>query len=97
MISVRRHSTGTELLVAACDCGLIGKRFEEGELRLELRPGFFEGEKVDKRLFLEVLALATIANLAGEETVNAAIEAGFVDPECIIRIQGVPHAQLVRM
>lgn len=97
MISVRRHCTGNELLIAACDCGLLGRRFEEGELRLEITAGFFEGEKVEKELFLEVLSLATMANLVGDETVNAAIEAGQVDPECVIRIQGVPHAQLVRM
>ena len=97
MISVKRHSTGTQLLVAACDRGLIGKLFVEGELCLEVRASFFEGENVDKRLFLEVLALSTIANLVGEETVGAAVEAGMVDPECIIRIDGVPHAQLVRM
>lgn len=97
MISVKRHSAGTQLLVAACDCGLIGKRFEEGELCLEVKAGFFEGEKVGKELFLEVLSLATIANLVGDETVGAAIGAGLVDPGCVIRIQGVPHAQLVRM
>jgi hypothetical protein len=97
MISVKRHSTGNELLVAACDSAILGKRFEEGELCLELRAGFYDGERVDRRLFLEVLALATIANLAGEETVGAAVEAGMVDPECVIRIGGVPHAQLVRM
>jgi len=97
MISVRRHMTGGELLVAACDAELVGKRFEEGELCLELRASFYEGERVDRRLFLEVLALATIANLAGEEAVGAAVEAGLVDPECVIRIGGVPHAQLVRM
>lgn len=97
MISVKRHCCGSELLIAACDIGLIGQRFEEGDLCLELRAGFFDGERVDARLFLEVLSLATIANLAGEETVTAAIEAGFVDPECVIRIRGVPHAQLVRM
>ena len=97
MISVRRHLTGGELLVAACDAALLGKRFEEGELRLELLPGFYDGERVDRRLFLEVLSLATIANLAGEETVGAAVEAGLVDPECVIQIDGVPHAQLVRM
>ncbi len=97
MISVRRHSAGSELLVAACDLALVGRRFEEGELCLELRAAFFEGEKVDRALFLKVLALATIANLAGEETVGAAVEAGFVDPGCILRVQGVPHAQIVRM
>jgi hypothetical protein len=97
MISVRRHLAGGELLVAACDAALVGRRFEEGELCLELRPGFYDGERVDRKLLLEVLALATIANLAGEETVGAAVEAGLVDPECVIRIKGVPHAQLVRM
>ena len=97
MISVRRHMTGGELLVAACDAELVGKRFEEGELCLELRASFYEGERVDRRHFLEVLALATIANLAGEEAVGAAVEAGLVDPECVIRIGGVPHAQLVRL
>ncbi len=97
MISVKRHMTGNELLVAACDAALIGKRFEEGELCLEIRASFYDGERVDKRLLLEVLALATIANLAGEETVGAAVEAGLVDPVCVIRIGGVPHAQLVRM
>lgn len=97
MISVKRHRCGNEVLIAACDSGLIGGRFEEGELCLELKAGFFDGERVDARLFLEVLALATIANLAGEETVTAAIGAGFVDPQCVLRIGGVPHAQLVRM
>jgi len=97
MISVKRHSAGNELLVAACDAALIGRRFEEGELCLELSAGFYDGERVGRDLFIEVLALATIANLAGEETVGAAVEAGLVDPECVIRIQGVPHAQLVRL
>ncbi|MBM4248733.1 MAG: DUF424 family protein [Euryarchaeota archaeon] len=97
MISVKRHGAGSELLVAACDLGLVGRRFEEGELCLELRPGFYGGERVDRRLFLELLAIATIANLAGEETVGAAVEAGLVDPGCVIRIGGVPHAQFLRM
>ena len=97
MISLRRHRCGNELLIAACDAGLVGGRYEEGDLCLELKAGFFDGERVDARLFIEVLALATIANLAGEETVAAAIEGGFIDPDCVIRIRGVPHAQLVRM
>jgi hypothetical protein len=97
MIRLRRHSCGHELLVAACDSALVGKRFEEGELRLEVSERFYGGENVDARMLVEVLALATIGNLVGQETVEAAIEAGLVDPECVIRVQGVPHAQIVRM
>jgi len=97
MIWLKRHSCGHELLVAACDCELVGKRFEDGDLRLDVSESFYGGEKVDVRMLLEVLALATIGNLVGKETVEAAIEAGLVDPDCVIRVQGVPHAQIVRM
>ncbi|MEM4728395.1 MAG: DUF424 family protein [Thermoplasmata archaeon] len=97
MIRLKRHRSGSELLIAACDDELLGRRFTEGELTLEVSPSFFGGERVSRRLLLECLALATIANLVGEETVAAAIEGGFVDPECVIRIGGVPHAQMVRM
>ena len=97
MICLRRHSSGHELLVAACDCELLGKRFEEEDLRLDVSKSFYGGENVDARMLVEVLALATIGNLVGKETVDAAIEAGLVDPECVLRVQGVPHAQMVRM
>jgi hypothetical protein len=97
MICLKRHSCGHELLVAACDEGLLGKTFEEGELRLEVSESFYGGEKVDARMLVEVLYLATIGNLVGKETVGAAAEAGLVDPECVIRVKGVPHAQIVRM
>ncbi|MCK4902596.1 MAG: DUF424 family protein, partial [Thermoplasmatales archaeon] len=40
---------------------------------------------------------ATIANLVGEKTIKCAIELGLVDPDCIIKIKGIPHAQMVRM
>jgi hypothetical protein len=97
MISLKRHSCGHEILVAACDCELLGKSFSEDELRLDVPERFYGGEKVDARLLVEVLSLATIGNLVGPETVGAAVEAGLVDPECVIRVQGIPHAQMVRM
>ncbi|MEA2055591.1 MAG: DUF424 family protein, partial [Candidatus Thermoplasmatota archaeon] len=40
---------------------------------------------------------ATIANLVGEKTVNCAIEMGLVNPDCVIHIKGIPHAQFVKM
>ena len=97
MISLRRHSCGHTLLIAACDDELLGKTIEEGEIRLDVSERFYGGEKMDRRILMEVLAIATIGNLVGKETVDAAIEAGFVDPECVLWVKGVPHAQMVRM
>jgi hypothetical protein len=97
VICLKRHCSGSEILIAACDEELLGKCIGDGDVRLEVDRRFYEGERVDVRLFLETLALATIANLVGPDTVGAAIEAGFVDPACVLRINGVPHAQLFRM
>jgi hypothetical protein len=97
MISLKRHSSGHEMLIAACDLDLLGRTIEEGDLRLEVSESFYGGEKVESRVFLAVLALATIGNLVGKETVEAAMSAGFVDPECVLWVKGIPHAQIVKM
>ncbi len=49
----------------------------------------------DREQLLRHLRLATIGNLVGEETVAAALEGGFIEESGIIRINGVPHAQMV--
>jgi len=72
-------------------------RFKEGKFRLRVKKKFYDGIRVNAETLKEYLEKATIANLVGEETVNCAIEAGIVDPDCVIRIQNVPHAQMVRM
>nr|WP_269082561.1 DUF424 family protein [Acidiplasma aeolicum] len=38
-----------------------------------------------------------MANLVGERVVSAAINANYIDPENVIRINGVPHAQLAKI
>lgn len=43
------------------------------------------------------LEAANIGNLVGEVVVSAAVERGLVDPDAIIRIDGVPHAQILKL
>jgi len=40
---------------------------------------------------------STIVNMIGENVVNKAIEKGYVHPEAVIRIEGIPHAQIVKI
>lgn len=99
MISVKVHTHGREVLVAACDEDILGKTFrsEERGLRIHVSESFYKGELVDEETLRNRLELATIANLVGERTVQAAIRWGFVDPRNVLRIGGVPHAQMARM
>ena len=97
MISVKVYKKGNDLLIGACDEELIGKVLEEGKYHLEVRKDFYDGDRVDPDMLKKFLKDATIANLVGKLAVKCAVEMGLVDPDCVIKIKGIPHAQMVRM
>jgi len=97
MISVRIYKQGRDILIGACDEKLIGKKFSEGKFQIEVKKEFYDGERINKEKLKRYLENATIANLVGEEAVRCAIEIGLVDPGCVIKIKGIPHAQVVKM
>ncbi|WP_297507333.1 DUF424 domain-containing protein [Thermococcus sp.] len=97
MIYVKVYRVQGEVLLAACDEELLGKTFREGELKLEVKERFYRGELVEEDRLKELLEEATIANLTGERCVTRAIELGYIDPGRVLRIQGVPHAQMAKL
>ncbi len=97
MICMKVHGQGREVLLAACDEELLGGTFRSGELCLKVSESFYHADKGDEEALVTRLRLSTIANLVGERTVEIAVRHGFVDPECVLMIGGVPHAQMVRM
>ncbi|MEE9236667.1 MAG: DUF424 family protein [Thermoplasmata archaeon] len=97
MIRLKVYERGNEVLVAACDADLLGKTFREGELKLHVKPGFYDGVSVTREQFVAHLRIATIGNFVGDETISVLLEEGFVEESGIMRIDGVPHAQLVVM
>ena len=97
MISIKIYKQGYDVLIGACDEKLIGKKFREGKFQIDVAKGFYDGERVNVKTLKKYLENATIANLVGEETVKCAIEIGLVDPDCVLKIKGVPHAQMVKM
>ena len=97
MISIKVYKQGNDILVGACDEHLIGKKFKKGKLQIDVSRDFYDGHRITLKMLKKYLEDATIANLVGEKTVNCAIELGLIDPGCVLRIQGVPHAQMVRM
>lgn len=94
---MKSHVQGRERLLAACDADLVGKEFAEGHLRLKVMPEFYDEVAGDAAALESYLRRCTVANLVGKKTVELAIELGFVDPNHVLRIQGVPHAQWALM
>jgi hypothetical protein len=97
MISIKVYKQGDDLVIGACDEELLGKRFSEGKFQINVTKKFYEGERISIKTFERFLQDATIANLVGKKTVECAIRLGLVNPECILKIKNIPHAQVVRM
>jgi hypothetical protein len=94
---MKKYDTEGQLIVAVCDKNIIGKKFREGELVLKLDEGFYKGEEACEEDVKEALSCATIANIAGEKSIACAVDCGCIDPDAIIFIKGIPHAQMVQI
>lgn len=57
---------------------------------------FYDGTFASEEELVANLRSAACANLVGERTIGIAVSAGFIDEGGVIRIGGVPHAQLYR-
>ena len=93
MIYIKIHK-GNEIIVAICDKELIGKRFSEGKLCLNVKKDFYKGELMDKDKVKEILKNATNLNIVGKKAIGLALKEKIIDKTSILRIKGVPHAQV---
>ncbi len=96
-IVMRKAYNEGRLILAACEAGLIGKTFREGEMVLDVKESFYKGQEVSEEEYAESLGEAYIANIVGELPVRIAERRGLVDPERVAVIAGVPHAQVLNM
>lgn len=87
----------SEIMVAVCDEDIHGKTFEDGKRILEVKKAFYGKELFEKREITLRLNEATIANLVGSHIIAHAIKIRLIDPSNVIKVKGVPHAQMVRM
>ena len=94
-ICLKVHVQGPNRLVAACDGDILGCLFKGDGVRLDVSKVFYSEEMVDAETFLRFMRTATMANLVGKHVVGLAVEAGYIDKDCIMVVQKVPHAQMM--
>ena len=97
MFAVKNYQQGPQRLCAACDEELLGSSHREGKFRLDVPPGFYDGQRVGPDALSAYLRSATVANLVGPRTVALAVSLGLVHEDHVLVVQGVPHAQFMVM
>lgn len=86
-------------IVAACDSGLLGQVFEEGDAVLDLKTyeSFYRGEKADAGKLGEALEEFDSANLVGKGAVGVALGKNLAGEGDVKYIKNIPHLQLYQI
>ncbi len=83
-------------VIAICDSELLGKKFEEGKIQLDLTGEFFNGEEKNEGKIMEIIENAAkedaTFNIVGEKAVQLALKACIISKKGIKKIQGIPMA-----
>jgi hypothetical protein len=88
---------GNNVLLAICDTEILGKTLREGRIIFVVKEEFYKGARVAVEEAVDMIANSTIVNMVGKNIVQKAIEKGYVHPEAVLNIEGVPHAQIVKI
>ncbi|MBW2979371.1 DUF424 domain-containing protein [Candidatus Woesearchaeota archaeon] len=95
MICKKHFLTDGRMILVVVDDELIGKRFEDGDLQIDLSKDFYKGEKVTEEEVVGLFKKAYIIHLVGERAVGLGIKEGYVDRSRVIKIAGVKHAEVL--
>jgi uncharacterized protein len=88
---------GANVVLAVCDCDLLGRTLREGKIVFHVRSDFYKGRKASVEEAVGLINNSTIVNLVGKNCVENAIANGYVHPDAVLKIEGVPHAQIVKL
>ena len=96
-VYVNFKKVGQNVLLAICDCELLGKTLREGKICFKIKDEFYNGRKATVEEAMDMINNSTIVNLVGKFCVEKAIANGYVHPDAVLKIEGVPHAQIMKL
>lgn len=86
-------------VVAICDSELLGKKFEENNLQLEVKENFYKGKEGDRvsekeaeKIIDNMVKEDATFNIVGEKSIALALKKGIITDDGIKTIQGIPCA-----
>ena len=96
-VYIKLNKVGRNVLLAICDTELLGKTLRQDKIVFQISEEFYNGGKTTVEEAVAMIANSNIVNLVGCKCVEHAIQKGYVHPEAVLHIEGVPHAQIVKI
>jgi len=87
----------SDIVIAACDEDILDKNLKDGRVEMKVKKEFYGGKLVDAETVAELMRRATVGNFIGKNIIELAQRDGFITKENVIFIDGIPHAQFVKI
>lgn len=91
----KEHEAENGIVLSIVDDELLGKKFEEGKFQLDLSSEFYLGEKKSEEELVELMKSSYIINIVGKKSVEFALKNKFIEPNAILVVSGIPHAECI--
>jgi hypothetical protein len=91
---VSEKSSANGLLIVITDSDLLGKKFEEGKVQLDLTKRFYQGEEKNEENIKKLISKARHVHFTGKESVELGKKLGLIEDKILV-VQGVPHAEVL--
>lgn len=95
MFIVKSHQSENGKIIVISDPELLGKRFEEKGLQLDLTKDFYKGVEKEEKEVKELIKEGHILHLTGKKTINFFTKLGLVEKEKILVVKQIPHAEVL--
>lgn len=95
-LKIHRAPDGSTV-VAVCDRELLDRKLRHGDIELHISEYFYGNTIADEGAVSRAIKDADNVNLIGKQAVGIAIGLGLVEESGCLVIEGVPHAQIVRV
>ena len=93
IVAIKDSPKGPLLIIT--DKDLIGKKFEEDNLQLDLTSSFYQGEVMGKEKILELMKGAYIIHATGKGSIELLKDINLIDGNSgIISVDNVLHAEV---
>ena len=95
-VYIKLWKQSKRVLLAICDENILGKTLTHGNIVFQVREEFYKGSLVSVQEAVDLIEKSTVVNMIGQSIVKEAVAKGLVHPDAVLKINGVPHAQIVK-
>lgn len=91
-MNIKIYKSQDSEIVVLCDKDLIGKRFEEGEIVLDIDTKYYSGQDTPEEEVSRILHDAINITIVGEKSIDFALSLKIIRKEDIKYIKNIPFS-----